>query len=98
MPHIEELPLTDVPQEIIEAAAGHLAQYSIGFLRIEDTPNGRAAVLLGSGTLVSIGDRQAVLTAHHVVSVLPRQGRLGLILDPTPQTHTVDVRGLTYLP
>jgi hypothetical protein len=35
-----------------------------------------------------------VLTAHHVVSELPRAGRLGLILSPTPQHETVDTQGL----
>ena len=39
-------------------------------------------VLLGSGTLVSVGSIRAVLTAHHVVSILPSEGRLGLILGP----------------
>src|SRR5712664_1151447 len=98
MAHIEELLLKDLPDEVIGDAASSLAPYSIGFVRIEDTPNGQDAVLLGSGTLVSVAGIRAILTAHHVVSVLPRQGRLGLILDPTPRTHTVDVRGLTYLP
>ena len=54
-------------------------------------------VLLGSGTLVSVGSIRAVLTAHHVVSILPSEGRLGLILGPSLQRHTVDIQGLTYL-
>jgi len=97
MPSIEELPLGELPEGVIEAAARDLADYSVGFLRVENTPRGRNAVLLGSGTLVSIGSISAVLTAHHVVSILPTTGRLALILTPTVQQHTVDTEGLTYL-
>jgi len=97
MPSVEELSFGELPETVIEAAARDLAEYSIGFLRVESTPRGQDAVLLGSGTLVSIGPTRAVLTAHHVVSILPTVGRLGLILTPTVQQHTVDTEGLTYL-
>ena len=97
MPPIEELPISELPKSVIEAAAHDLAEYSVGFLRLESTPQGQDAILLGSGTLVSIGSIRAVLTAHHVVSILPTTGRLGLVLGPTLQQHTVDTQGLTYL-
>ena len=97
MPPVEELPLGELPAAVIEAAAGDLAEYSIGFLRVESTPRGQDAVLLGSGTLVSVGSKNAVLTAHHVLPILPRTGRLGLVISPTLQQHTVDTQGLTYL-
>src|SRR5712691_64568 len=94
---VEELPLGKLPADVIEAAAGNVAAYSIGFVRVENTPRGQDALLLGSGTLISIGSTYAALTAHHVLSILPRTGRLGLILSPTPQPHTVDTQGLTFL-
>lgn len=97
MTTIEEMPLGELPEGVIEAAATDLADYSVGFLRVESTPRGQDAVLLGSGTLVSIGSIRAILTAHHVMSILPSTGRLGLILERTPQQHTVDTQGLTYL-
>jgi hypothetical protein len=97
MPPTEELPFGELPEAVIEAAAKNLADYSVGFLRVENTPEGQDAVLLGSGTLVSIGSIRAVLTAHHVVSILPTTGRLGLILGPTLQQDTVDTQGLSYL-
>ena len=81
MPTIEEIPLGELPERVIESAARNLAEYSIGFVRVEESRSGHDAVLLGSGTLVSIGAIHAVLTAHHVVSILPRTGRLGLILS-----------------
>ncbi len=97
MPPVEEMPLGELPDGVIEAAAKDLADYSVGFVRVESTPRGQDAVLLGSGTLVTIGSIRAVLTAHHVVSILPATGRLGLILGPTLQQHTVDTQGVTYL-
>lgn len=97
MSPVEEIPLSELPDRVIEAAKEDLANYSVGFLRYESTPRGQNVVLLGSGTLVSIGSIRAILTAHHVVSILPLTGRLGLILEPTPQQHTVDTQGITYL-
>jgi hypothetical protein len=97
MPTFEEKPLRELPDEVIEAAARDLTEYCIGFVRVETSSRRQNAVLLGSGTLVSIGSIYAVLTAHHVVSILPRSGRLGLILSPTLQQHTIDTQGIIYL-
>lgn len=97
MSPVEEISLCKLPEGVIEAASKDLAEYAVGFVRVEDTPRGQDAVLLGSGTLVSIGSVRAVLTAHHVVSILPTTGRLGLILGPTLHQHTVDTQGVTYL-
>ena len=94
----EEIPLGELPEKVIESAAGDVTGYCIGFVRVEETRNGQDAVLLGSGTLVSIGAIRAVLTAHHVVSILPRTGRLCLILSPALQQHTIETQGLVYLP
>lgn len=97
MPTIEEIPIRELPQQVIESAARDVAEYSIGFARVEGSRSGQDAVLLGSGTLVSIGAIHAVLTAHHVVSILPRTGRLGLIISPTLQQPTIDTQELFYL-
>jgi len=97
MPPVEELPLGELPTAVIEAASRDLVDYIIGFLLVENTPRGQDARLLGSGTLVSVGTTHAVLTAHHVVSILPRTGRLGLIVSPTLHQHTVDTQGLKYI-
>ncbi len=64
---------------------------------MEDTPRGQDAFLLGSGTLVAVGETRAILTAHHVIRVLPRDRRLGLLLSPTLQQHTIDTQGLAFL-
>jgi hypothetical protein len=46
---IEELPITALPETLLEAVARDLANFSVGFLRVEATPEGEDAVLLGSG-------------------------------------------------
>ena len=93
----EELRLSELGGAVIDAAAQDLADYSVGFVGLKNTQCGSDAVLLGSGTLVSVGSIRAVLTAHHVVSILPTEGRLGFILGSSLQQHTVDIQGLTYL-
>ena len=80
----EECQLNEVPDTAIEAASRDLIDYSVGFVRVESTLRGpKDVTLLGSGILVSVGTTHAVLTAHHVLSALPRSGRLGLLLAPT---------------
>ena len=93
----EEIPLRDLPESVLEEVARILAPYVIGFVSYTRTPNGSDVQLLGSGTLVSLGSTKAILTAEHVVRILPRDGRLGLVISQTPQRHDVDVQGLTYL-
>jgi hypothetical protein len=93
---MEELHITETPDTLIEAIARNLVEYSVGFVRVEETPQGQDVGLLGSGTLVAIGEIRAVLTAHHVVTALPRKGRLGLILSHKLEPDTVDTQGLAY--
>jgi hypothetical protein len=86
----------EIPDAVKDAIWRNLTDCSVGFVRVEEGSGGHDAVLLGSGTLVAIGDTRAVLTAHHVVSELPRTGRLGLILSQGPQDETADTQGLEY--
>ncbi|MBI2819324.1 MAG: hypothetical protein HYX73_05025 [Acidobacteria bacterium] len=94
---MEELQIADIPDSLKSDIVRRLADYSVGFLHLEDTPHGRDAFLRGSGTLVVIGNTFAILTAHHVIQTLPRTGRLGLFLSPTFEPHVIDTQGLTYL-
>lgn len=98
MTTVEEIKLGEIPAAAIESAAKHVVNYSIGFLHVNDPPRSSHDLrLLGSGTLVSVGTTYAILTADHVLSVLPRSGRLGLILSPTVQQYTIDIQGIVYL-
>jgi len=96
MPSIS-LPVQNIPQETFRSVNRQLFNYTVGFVRVEDTPTGQDAVLLGSGTLIKVGKVCAVLTAQHVLAVLPKEGRLGLILSEGVAKHTVEVQGLSYL-
>ncbi len=93
----EEILLRDLPESVLNEAIQILAPYVIGFVGYTRNPDGEDVQLLGSGTLVSVGSTKAILTAHHVVSILPRDERLGLVLSATPQRHGADLQGLTYL-
>ncbi len=97
MAKVEEVQLGELPETVIEAAFQDIACCSVGFVRIETTSCGLDLVLCGSGTLVRTGNVYAVLTAHHVVSILPTTGRLGLLLTSTTQPHTVETQGLSYV-
>lgn len=87
----------DIPDSLKYEIVRRLADYTVGFLHLEDTPDGRDAELCGSGTLVVIGTSFAILTAHHVVQNLPKSGRLGILLSPTHEPHSIDCQGLHFL-
>jgi hypothetical protein len=93
----EFVEIPDIPDSLKDEIVHRLADYTIGFLRLEDTPQLLDANLLGSGTLVVIGKTFAILTAHHVIQNLPRSGRLGIFLSPTSEPHSLDTNGLQYL-
>ena len=71
--------------------------YTVGFVRVERSKRAEDAILLGSGVLVQVGNVHAILTADHVLDVLPRSGRLGLILSDKSERTTIDVSGIEYL-
>ena len=86
-----------LPDSLLEAVTQELWHYSVGFHFVRDSPTGAGAGLGGSGTLVSIGNTRAILTAHHVVERLPRTGRLGILLGKTSEPESVDTAGLNFL-
>jgi hypothetical protein len=95
---MEELvEFADIPDALKSEIVHRLADYTIGFLRVAGTPQAQDADLIGSGTLVLIGTRFAILTAHHVIEELPSSGRLGILLSPTHAPHSIDIQGLRYL-
>lgn len=80
-----------VGRELLENAAQDLADYAVAFAKINEENDPEDAGLGGSGTLVSVEGRHAILTADHVLDNLPDTGLVGLIL-PTrfqAQLHRV---------
>ncbi|MFZ1981579.1 MAG: hypothetical protein WAU61_09750, partial [Smithella sp.] len=75
----------------MENATKDLADHAVGFAKINEKNNVEDALLGGSGSLVSVEGRHAILTADHVLDNLPDTGTVGLIL-PTrfqAQMHRV---------
>lgn len=67
-------------RKLLAEAASQLSDYSISFLKIRDEKPVDAE-LAGSGTLIVVGSRYAVLTACHVLEHLPNSGPVGLVLS-----------------
>ena len=89
--------ITDIPESLIRSCTESLWHFTVGFVRVERSERGVDAILLGSGVLVKMGDVSAILTADHVLDVLPRSGRLGLILSEKSERTTIDFSEIKYL-
>jgi len=87
----------DLPKEIADGIVRDLAAFSVGFVRVSDALRRKNVELLGSGTLVSAGNASAILTAEHVINVLPKQETLGLLLWSGSNPNTVDTAGLHFM-
>lgn len=90
-------PLRDIPKDLHNRCSELHWHYTVGFIRVEESNGVQDAKLLGSGVLVSAGRARAILTADHVLDVLPRSGRLGLVSSERPEKRTIDVTGTRYL-
>ncbi len=69
-----------VARELLESASQDLADYAVGFAKIDEAHDVEDATLGGSGTLISAEGSHAILTADHVLDNLPDTGMVGLIL------------------
>lgn len=94
---VEELPISSIPNTVDQACMRALAHYTVGFIRIQSGKHGKDLTLLGSGTLVTANGKHAILTAHHVVEILPTKGVLGLVYSERLSYGTVSTDGLRYL-
>jgi hypothetical protein len=92
----DQIRLMDVPRPVLEAAAIRQSHFTVGF--VAHGKSGQPKLqLLGSGVLVVAGKQHAILTAHHVWQILPRDGRLGLFLESTDHPPTIDTKGLGFV-
>lgn len=93
----KELLLSDIPESKITEAGQVTWHYTIGFVRLGIINNQETADLLGSGVLVTANRQHAILTAHHVLEILPKTGRLGLVLSDKEEKTTIDINGVDYV-
>lgn len=89
--------VTEVTDAFVQSCGESIWNYTVGFLRVTKSKRYEDATLLGSGILVKARKTYAILTADHVLDVLPTSGRLGLILSNKPEKTTIDVTGLKYV-
>jgi hypothetical protein len=92
---MEMIDVDDLPPTFNDDISRFIAHYTIAF--VGSAPPGDDPPLLGTGVLVEVEGRHAILTAQHVLPALPRTGRLGVLLGPTNHVETVDTAGLHFL-
>lgn len=63
-----------------EAISKDVSPFSMGFVRLRMEGREQHAECAGSGTFVSVGSVEGILTAAHVVDRLPTSGRVGICL------------------
>lgn len=83
-----ELELTPAEMKINREIAGSL----VGLIEVLTAPDGEDARLLGSATLVTIKGRRGLLTAAHVLNVIPRTHPLGIVRFSSPNTQRLLVQ------
>jgi hypothetical protein len=94
----DEVFVKNLQPELIESVVHAISAYTVAFVRVEERNGPRHCKLLGSGVLIAAAGTKAILTAHHVVQVLPKTGRLCVMLEKTSEPHTLDTAGLVFLP
>ena len=97
LPMPKEMLLSNIPKSILSEATQEHWHYTVGFIRLGVTGRQQTAELLGSGVLVTAKNQLAILTAHHVLKVLPKSGRLGLVLSDKEEKTNIDVNGIGYV-
>ncbi len=89
--------IKDIPESVIESATRDVAACTIAFLRSQDTTKPHEANLLGTGVLVSVRSKRAIVTADHVAQELQKSSRIPLFLQRTSQVHSIDVGGVSIV-
>jgi hypothetical protein len=84
-------------RNFLENVANDLADFCVSFIKIEENCQQEVPQLGGSGTLVYVDRRYAIITADHVLNDLPNHGEVGISLSSTyrPKRHrfTIDMTG-----
>jgi len=84
----------EITDELKDRIGKHIWNYTLGIIRIENDPKGVDIHLIGSGVLVKVGGILGILTAHHVMEVLPTEGKIGLVFQGRTEQRTIDVKYL----
>ncbi len=74
-------------QIILDEMSQYVQNFSVGFVNLIEDREPIDANLAGSGTLISVGDIYAIITADHVITNLPSSGNVGLILSASERSY-----------
>lgn len=90
----------DEAGDIPESVGAWAAPFVVGFVLLSGRER-QEATLGGSGTLIQADGKFGILTADHVLTNLPTQGEIGLVLPrmntPKLDRHILDAGHLTYV-
>ena len=76
-----------MPHNLAQLVTEGLEKHFIGLLALKDNNPS----VLGSGTLVQVGNNRVILTATHVVDKFQENGQLGLIIDDQAHRTTIPI-------
>jgi hypothetical protein len=86
--------LGDIPRDVLDQVENDLLQYSVGLFRGQGGAQPNEMDLVGSGTLIQVGNLYAILTADHVLGCLQgtekdceRVGAVGLGFAHPEETY-----------
>ena len=83
-------------RHLVDAAAAHTANYTVGFVVESGEDANTNANLAGSGTLVQYLDIYGILTADHCIKNFSDRDRLGLITMHGMKLHRFILKNDTY--
>ena len=79
--------ILDLPDNLIDSICDHLSHFSVAVLRIFTDDKMEQIKLIGSGTLVTVNNCPAILTAEHVLKELKKSDQLGLLTSFKGNPH-----------
>ena len=90
----ELIKITEIPSNVYESITKEIGWYSIGLGRLQRYKNGEDFYLIGSGTLIRIGESYGILTAQHVTALFRDCEEVGFIISPGVHKLVVEIEHL----
>ena len=89
--------MRDIPKDVVDAIGETIRFYTVAFADYVTHRGTVAPRLFGSGTLISAAGSRAIMTAAHVMDVLPRTGRIGVFLTPGSAPESIDAASVARI-
>lgn len=85
----ERMAVPDFPSHLHDEVKDYLADRTVGMTALVRDGNREVSTQIGSGTLIWLGGRRAILTADHVVDRLLEAPRMGVLSDFTGRLRRI---------